>query len=126
MRSVSQNNADPSKPYMAQSVLPAPQELDKELEHCTVHFVHHFADGLAVIAHNHPDYEAANYAASLHYHIAEELFHFVPESRDTFILRHRDKVNGGDAKAHEWEARAETARSGFMDSVLSRFDSLRG
>jgi hypothetical protein len=121
MRSVSQQNADPSKPYMAITTLPDPSDLDKELEHCTVHFVHHFADGLAVIAYHHPDESVARYAATLHYHIAEELFHFVPEPRGVFLVRHRDKKDGVDPLADRWEQSAEATFSYYMSTVLARF-----
>lgn len=93
MRKVYQNNADPSKPYMAEGLLPKPEELEKELEHSPVHFVHHFADALRVIAIHHPELPIREYAWGLHYYIAEELFHFVPETDAVFIRRHRDKAN---------------------------------
>jgi hypothetical protein len=121
MRAVSQQNADPAKPYMAVTELPAPSDLDKELEHCTVHFVHHFADGLAVIAYNHPIPDVASYAAELHFHIAEELFHFVPESRGTFLMRHRDKKDGVDVHADRWRSYTSAAKEWYMDGVMHRF-----
>jgi len=92
MRKVSQNDADPSQSYMAPSELPTREQLEKELEFSSPHFVHHFADALRVIAIYHPDRETARYAALLHLYIADELFHFVPESDATFIYRHRDRV----------------------------------
>jgi hypothetical protein len=121
MRAVSQQNADPTKPYMAVTALPAPSDLDKELEHCTVHFVHHFADGLAVIAYHHPIPDVASYAAELHFHIAEELFHFMPESRGTFLLRHRDKKDGVDPLHERWSAQIRVAHEWYMDGVMRRF-----
>jgi hypothetical protein len=121
MRAMSQCNADPSKPYMAVEQLPEPSDLDKELEHCTVHFVHHFADGLAVIAYHHPEQDVVRYAAELHYHIAEELFHFVPESRATFLMRHRDKRDGSDPFALQWDARSREAKEQFIQGAMTRF-----
>ncbi len=121
MRAVSQENADPSKPYMAVTTLPDPSDLDKELEHCTVHFVHHFADGLAVIAYHHPDEPVARYAAELHYHIAEELFHFMPESRSTFLVRHRDKKDGVDPLYDRWAAQVNAAKEMYVESAMRRF-----
>jgi len=90
MRRVSQNNADPTKGYMNVQELPKPMDLDPELENCTVHFVHHFADALRVIAEHHPDLDAAQQAWEYHHFVAEELFHFVPEDGPTFRHRHRD------------------------------------
>jgi hypothetical protein len=96
IRSVSQRNADPSKSYMNDIVLPEPATLEKELEQLPCHFVHHFADALAVIAYGHPDDETRRYAYSVHVYIAEELFHFLPETPDIFLWRHRDKPDGVD------------------------------
>ena len=96
MRSVTQENADPSKPYMNEIFLPPVEELEKELEHSPCHFVHHFADALAVIAYSHPDEGVRLIAFGYHYYIAEEIFHFVPESPDIFKWRHRDKPGGVD------------------------------
>jgi hypothetical protein len=121
MRAVSQQNADPSKPYMAVGEVPPPSFLDKELEHCTVHFVHHFADGLAVIAHHHPDKGVAVYAAAVHYHLAEELLHFVPETRGTFLLRHRDKKGGTDPLSAQWSAVEQKAKDDWMSGITYRF-----
>lgn len=102
MRTVTQHNADPSKDYMKRSGLPEPLQVCDELEFLPVHYVHHFADALAVIAYNHPDTGIAAYAARLHYRIAEELFHFQPEAPHVFKLRHRDKPNGEDPQSGEW------------------------
>jgi hypothetical protein len=125
MRAVSQNNADPSKPYMNGIKLPEPPELEKELEHCFVHFVHHFADALAVIAYGHPDVDVVKYAAQVHYYIAEELFHFWPEPPTVFLLRHRDKIDGVDPLAKQWEAQSNGAAEEYMREVLSRFEEKR-
>lgn len=96
MRSMCQHNADPTKPYMNEIELPEPYILEKELEHSFAHFVHHFADALAVIAYNHPDEWVRSKAYSYHYYIAEELFHFIPEPPEVFKWRHRDKPDGTD------------------------------
>ena len=95
LRIVSQQNADPSKDYMKQRTLPTIDELSKELEWMTVHFVHHFADSLRIVAIWHPDGGVRLSAWMYHYEIAEELFHFIPEDDATFITRHRDKVDHG-------------------------------
>jgi LmbE family N-acetylglucosaminyl deacetylase len=125
MRAVTQQNADPSKPYMNNINLPesvqALAELYKELEHCPCHFVHHFLDGLAIIGYFHPDHKTAAYATALHYDCAEEIFHFVPESPQVFKLRHRDKRSGQDVLADKWHQDANVARTSFMRSALNRF-----
>lgn len=121
MRSVSQNNADPSKPYMNDIQLPFPQKMEKELEHSPCHFVHHFADALAVIAYNHPDQHVAEQAAVYHHYIAEEVFHFRPEDPATFVMRHRDKRNGEDVVDQKWEAHWQGLREDYIKKVIQRF-----
>jgi hypothetical protein len=119
MRSVAQHNADPTKNYMAQTVLPTPIALCDELEFCVVHYVHHLADALAVIAYGHPDLGAAATAARYHYRIAEELFHFQPEDPDTFRLRHRDKPDGRDPQASVWSRQQEDAYHDYVDAAVA-------
>ena len=125
MRSVTQHNADPSKPYMNNIDLPEGPHgmaaLYKELEHCPCHFVHHFLDGMAIIAYYHPDAQVARYAARIHYDCAEELFHFVPEMSMVFKLRHRDKPEGHDPQKDEWNQHAKHTRNLFMNAALGRF-----
>lgn len=96
MRTVSQQNADPSKDYMKQAELPEPTKLCDELEFLTCHYVHHLADALAVISYGHPHIQPAQIAYAYHAHIAEELFHFLPELPEVFRWRHRDKPDGVD------------------------------
>jgi hypothetical protein len=121
MRSVTQNNADPSKPYMNGIQLPEVEALYKELEHCPCHFVHHFLDGLAIIAYFHPIEIVAEYAARVHYMCAEELFHFYPEQPEYFKMRHRDKRGGNDDRASQWKSFETAQRSVYMADALGRF-----
>jgi hypothetical protein len=123
MRSVTQHNADPSKPYMNDIKLPPIEDIYKELEHCPCHFVHHFLDGMAIIAYGHPDAVVAKRAADVHYKCAEELFHFVPEMPAVFDLRHRDKVNGKDPEAGTWKLHTDAAYGKYMEAVLKRFSN---
>lgn len=93
LRTISQNNADSSKGYMQQDKLPSPMELCDELEYQTCHFVHHLADALRTVSIWHFNTHVRESAWLYHYLIAEELFHFVPENREKFIERHKDKVD---------------------------------
>jgi hypothetical protein len=95
LRRVSQHDADPSQSYMAPASLPSAEDLEKELEFATCHYVHHFADALRCVAIWHPDPEARAYAWRIHWYIADELFHFKPESEGEFVLRHRDRTPHG-------------------------------
>ncbi len=92
MRMVSQKDADPSQSYMAPTSLPTPEELEKELEFSSCHFVHHFADALRCVSLCHPDDGTRRYAHEIHYYIADELFHLAPEPDAQFRNRHRDRV----------------------------------
>lgn len=123
MRTVTQYNADPSKDYMKEHALPDVYVLCNELEFLTCHYAHHLADALAVIAYGHPDREPALLAAVYHYRIAEELFHFQPESPATFVLRHRDKPTDEDPGAEQWEREKQTREWGYLDAVRARFDA---
>ena len=93
LRTVSQNNADPSKDYMRQDSLPTSLVLCDETEWMPCHFAHHFADALRIVAIWHPEPDTRRRAWEYHLKIAEEIFHFIPESDEVFVHRHRDKVN---------------------------------
>lgn len=122
MRTVTQHNADPSKDYMRPAELPDEVDLCGELEFLTCHYVHHLADALAVIAYGHPSVEVAMRAATYHYRIAEELFHFQPESPATFMRRHRDKPAGEDPEAERWARETLALESSYLDAVKARLD----
>jgi len=121
MRSVTQNNADPSKPYMNDFQKPRLEALEKELEHSPCHFVHHFADALAIIAYNHPEEEVSLFAAGIHYYIAEEIFHWVPETPFTFKMRHRDRTTTDPDLDLCWQSHVKAQRDGYFSIVSERF-----
>lgn len=89
-------DADPNKPncYMTGNT-PTKESVDAaidELEYLTCHYVHHFADAMRVVAIYHPDANTRHWAGQFHYWIAEEIFHFVQETKKQFVERHKDKV----------------------------------
>lgn len=90
------NNADPHKPdcYMSAPVMSEElvQEAMDELEYLTCHYVHHFADAMRILALFHPSEETRNWSYRLHFLIAEEIFHFKPETAEEFLDRHVDKA----------------------------------
>lgn len=96
MRTKACNNADPNKPdcYMSAPVINEDlvQAALDELEYLACHYVHHLADALRILALFHPDEETRKWSWRLHFLIAEEIFHFVPESDNAFLQRHIDKV----------------------------------
>lgn len=96
MRVACCHNADPHKPDCYMSAPRMDEELVQlaidELEYLPCHYVHHFADSMRIVALFHPEEEARKWAWRLHYLIAEELFHFVPETDEQFLERRKDKV----------------------------------
>jgi hypothetical protein len=96
MRTMACHNADPHKPDCYMSAPAMNEDLIQlavgELEYLPCHYVHHFADSMRIIALFHPDEESRRAADRIHYLIAEEIFHFVPETNLAFCERHRDKV----------------------------------
>ncbi len=95
MRSKCQVDADPQKQSYMQTIESVSDLIDgamDELEYCTVHYAHHFADSFAVLAYHHPDLAVTMVARQIHNLVATELFHFVPETEDQFLYRHRDKM----------------------------------
>lgn len=95
MRAQCQIDADPSKQSYMQSISMDNRLIDEamdELEYLPCHYVHHFADAMAVLAHHHPDAHVRSYAWRVHGLVAEEIFHFKPETRDEFCVRHADKI----------------------------------
>ena len=94
MRTQMCSNADPNKAdcYMTVTEVPSVEDVSKELEYMTCHYVHHFADAMRVISIYHPERDTRTIAWNYHHDVAEEIFHFVPETNEDFIYRHRDKV----------------------------------
>lgn len=94
LRAQCQVNADPGKQSYMKTIEMNTELIDAamdELEYCPVHYVHHLADSFAVLAYHHPDLRVCAHAIYLHQQVAIELFHFVPETREQFLHRHRDK-----------------------------------
>ena len=95
MRGNCQIDADPSKQSYMKSIEMTDDLVDaamNELEYTTVHYAHHFADSIRIVALFHPDIEGRGWAFCIHREVAVELFHFHPESREEFLERHRDKI----------------------------------
>jgi hypothetical protein len=96
MRIAACYNADPLKADCYMSAPEVNEELIQqaldELEYLSCHYVHHLADALRIITLFHPDDNTRKWAWRLHYLIAEEIFHFVPETDDRFVERHKDKI----------------------------------
>jgi hypothetical protein len=96
MRTQVCHDADPNKPdcYMKAPTINNEyiEKAIKELEYLSCHYVHHLADAMRVLSIYHPQPDVRSTAWLVHYYVAEEIFHFLPELKDNFITRHRDKV----------------------------------
>jgi hypothetical protein len=95
LRARCQINADPAKESYMETVFPDDIMIDAamdELEYCPVHYVHHFADSMAVLGYHHPDPNVCKTALKIHNLVAVELFHFHPETKEEFLIRHEDKI----------------------------------
>jgi hypothetical protein len=96
LRAHCQINADPSKMSYMRKINMSKHLIDQamdEAEYLPVHYVHHLADSFRVLGIFHPEKEVQLLAKYLHYQVAEELFHFIPETEEVFLKRHRDKID---------------------------------
>lgn len=94
MRGNCQIDADPSKQSYMQTIEMSYELIDEamdELEYLPCHYAHHFADAFRVVSLYHPDTLIREIAYRIHYLVAEELFHFKPETGNEFVERHKDK-----------------------------------
>jgi len=92
MRGITQNNADTSSPYMQEEKLPLLEDIEKEFEFCSVHYIIHFLQGLEIIGYNHPDTKIADIAKNYYYGLAQEVLNLNPETKGQLEERLRDKI----------------------------------
>jgi hypothetical protein len=91
MRGIVLNNADQNHTFMCRKEgLPTRDDLQNELNYCTVHFVTHFLYSLEIIAYKHPDKETQNIAWNYYNGLVSEMMHFKPESEKELDLRLAD------------------------------------
>jgi hypothetical protein len=92
IRRTCQQNADPAHTFMADVPLPSLDELEYELEYCTMHFTFHLLYGLQIIAYKHPETTVKKKAMFYYKGIIEEILHFNIESEKQMDARLYDKV----------------------------------
>ncbi len=92
VRRTCQENADPSHSFMADVPLPSLDEIEYELEYCTLHFTFHFTYGLEIIAYKHPEAEIRKTAMYFYKGIIEEILHFNIETEEQMDGRLQDKI----------------------------------
>lgn len=93
IRATIQKNADPSnKGYMRSEGLPLVEEIEKELEYCTVHYAVHLMSALEIIGYQHPDKKVASIANSYYNNLVSQIFCMQPETRKQLNCRLEDRI----------------------------------
>lgn len=91
MRGIVLQNADKNHTFMCdKKELPTVEELEHELNYCSVHFATHFLYALEIVAYYHP--EASIQIQALRYYsgIVNELWHFNIENKTQLDTRLAD------------------------------------
>ena len=91
LRGVTQNNADSSTDYMKYLHHPSVEELQRDLEYCTIHYYAHLMHAMEIIGYNHPDKKIAETATGYYYNMVDFL-HLNPEMKDQLSKRLEDKI----------------------------------
>ena len=90
MRKITQNNADTFSPYMKEEILPSIEELKRDIEFCSVHYLSHLLQGLEIIGYNHPNSETAKTAIRIYEDLVYQVLHLNPETKEQLEDRLRD------------------------------------
>lgn len=91
LRGIMQNNADSSTDYMTEVPLPERNELQRDLEYCTMHYYSHLMHAIQIVGYKHPDQEIAK-KANTYYELLVDFLHLNPETREQMNKRLEDKV----------------------------------
>jgi hypothetical protein len=75
-----QINADTSHSFMEERPLPTFEQVEKEIEFCTVHYVLHLLHGLEIIGYKHPETEVRKKAMYFYTQIAGSILHLTIET----------------------------------------------
>lgn len=91
MRSVVLQNADKNHTFMcSKKDIPSVQDIENELNYCSVHFTTHFLYSLEIIAYKHPEHEVKRIASNYYRQITAEMLHFNVESERQLNTRLAD------------------------------------
>lgn len=91
MRSVVLQNADKDHTFMcSKKELPVIEDIENEINYCTVHCATHFLYAIEIIAYKHPDKETRRIALNYYRGIAAELWHFNLETEKELDVRLAD------------------------------------
>jgi hypothetical protein len=91
MRSITLNNADKKHTFMCKKdALPTAEDIENEINYCSVHFATHFLYALEIIAYKHPDEDIRKTAFRYYSGITTELWHFNVETVRELDIRLAD------------------------------------
>lgn len=91
MRGIVLQNADKNHTFMCdKKKLPTVEELEHELNYCSVHFATHFLYALEIIAYYHPNLCIQKQALRYYAGIVCELWHFHIETKNNLDIRLAD------------------------------------
>jgi len=91
IRTVVLQNADKDHTFMCSKIkLPSWEDLDNEINYCSVHFATHFLYALEIIAYKHPEPKVKQKAMILYQGIVHYQMHFNPETQEQLDIRLAD------------------------------------
>lgn len=91
MRGVVLQNADKDHTFMcSKKKLPKLEDIENEINYCSMHYTTHFVYSLEIIAYRHPNNEIRQIAKNYYRGIVAELLHFGLETRDEMEIRLSD------------------------------------
>lgn len=92
IRSITQNNADPTHSYMKSVELPELKEFEDEFYFASTHYSLHLLFALEIIGYKHPDPAIAKIALQYYLALVEDVYHLKPETEADLDNRLFDKV----------------------------------
>lgn len=91
MRNIVLQNADKNHTFMCEkNILPNVEEIEHEINYCSVHFATHFLYAMEIIAYKHPDKKIREKAYSYYESIVKHQWHFNTETEDQLDNRLAD------------------------------------
>jgi hypothetical protein len=91
LRGVTQKNADPTTDYMKDLPHPSLEDLQRDLEYCTMHYYCHLMHTMEIIGYNCPDKNIAE-TARKYYQAMAGFLHLNPETEEQLGRRLCDRV----------------------------------
>jgi len=92
IRSITQNNADPSHSYMKSIELPTLKDIEDEVYFASTHYSLHLLFALEIIGYKHPDKAVAKIALDYYLALVADVYHLKPETELDLDTRLQDKV----------------------------------